>query len=155
MKHKVYPQLHLDNQLCFSAYSLSRLITQAYQPLLKKLELTYPQYLVMLVLWQAQEEEQLPVSVKYLCERLLLDTGTVTPLLKRMESAGLLLRSRSSEDERVVLVNLTTAGWALREQAASVPQDILCATAVDAAEALSLKERLQSLISRWRCRNNC
>ncbi|MCD8523132.1 MAG: MarR family transcriptional regulator [Saccharospirillaceae bacterium] len=155
MKHKVYPQLHLDNQLCFSVYSLSRLITQAYQPLLKHLELTYPQYLVMLVLWQAQEEERLPVSVKYLCEQLLLDTGTVTPLLKRMETSGLLIRSRSHEDERVVLVALTERGLLLREQAASVPLDILCATGVEAVEALSLRERLQGLISRWRGRSSC
>ena len=147
------PQLHLDNQLCFSVYSLSRLITQAYQPLLKSLNLTYPQYLVMLVLWQAGEDDTLPVSVKFLCQRLLLDTGTITPLLKRMETAGLLERRRSDDDERVVLVSLTEAGWMLRQKAAEVPLRILCDTGVAPAEALSLKQKLSALISRWRDRN--
>ena len=149
MISRIYSQLHLDRQLCFSVYTLSRLITQSYQPLLKALGLTYPQYLVMLVLWQAEEEGRLPVAVKYLCEQLLLDTGTLTPLLKRMEMAGLLLRARAEHDERVVLVRLTEAGLLLREQAAVVPQDILCRTGVAQTEAESLRNRLQKLIRRW------
>ena len=134
MSEQQYPQLYLDNQICFAVYSLSRQITQAYQPLLKPLGLTYPQYLVMLVLWQAEEEQQLPLTVKMLCERLLLDTGTVTPLLKRMEAAGWLQRSRAQHDERVVLVNLTDHGLALRRQAAEIQVkhgSVLCASCQD------------------------
>ena len=146
---KVLPQLHLDNQLCFSLYSLSRLVTQAYQPLLKNLGLTYPQYLVLLVLWQAMEEKQLPVPVGFLCERLLLDTGTVTPLLKRMESAGLVERSRSATDERVVLVGLSAQAVQLRHRAASVPASILCSSHVSVDEAVALREEVQGFIQRW------
>ncbi|WP_430462221.1 MarR family winged helix-turn-helix transcriptional regulator [Thalassolituus sp. LLYu03] len=146
---KVLPQLHLDNQLCFSVYTLSRLVTQAYQPMLTELGLTYPQYLAMLVLWQAQEEKQLPVPVRFLCERLVLDTGTMTPLLKRLEAAGLIERRRSADDERVVLVELTTAGRQLRSRAADVPASILCASHVSLDEAVALREELQGLIRRW------
>ena len=138
---KKYPQLHLDNQVCFAVYSLQRRITQAYQPLLKPLGLTYPQYLVMLVLWQTLEEEaelppSLPVSVTQLCQKLMLDTGTVTPLLKRMEHNGLLTRSRSQEDERVVLVSLTESGKQLREKAADIPVQMACRSGFDVHEAL-------------------
>ena len=143
---KEYPELHLDNQLCFSVYTLSRLITQAYQPLLKALGLTYPQYLALLVLWQAEEEGSLPVPVKFLCEKLLLDTGTLTPLLKRMEVNGLVVRGRSSQDERVVQVNLTEAGLKLREQASKVPVEILCRTGLDIAQGEQIKEELSALI---------
>tara|TARA_B100001109_G_C18864827_1_gene476442 strand:- start:933 stop:1388 length:456 start_codon:yes stop_codon:yes gene_type:complete len=143
---KEYPELHLDNQLCFSVYTLSRLITQAYQPLLKALGLTYPQYLALLVLWQAEEEGSLPVPVKFLCEKLLLDTGTLTPLLKRMEVNGLVVRGRSSQDERVVQVNLTEAGLKLREQASKVPAEILCRTGLDIAQGEQIKEELSALI---------
>lgn len=146
---KPQPFLHLDNQLCFSIYSLSRQITQAYQPLLKPLGLTYPQYLVLLVLWQAAEENQPALTVSFLCQRLLLDTGTVTPLLKRMEAAGLLQRRRAATDERVVEVSLTEAGLDLRQAATAIPQQILCATGVDVSEAQSLKQRLGALLNRW------
>lgn len=149
MDDEVYPQLHLDNQLCFSVYTLSRLITQAYQPLLRALGLTYPQYLVLLVLWQAEEDKRLPVPVRYLCERLLLDTGTVTPLLKRMETAGLIRRARSAEDERIVQVSLTPAGLALREQAQQVPLDILCRSGVSLEQAQILRDQLRRLILQW------
>lgn len=97
-----YPQLHLDNQLCFSLYSLSRLVTQQYTPLLKKLDITYPQYLVFMVLWENYEQGNQPLAIKVLSQKLLLDTGTLTPLLKRLEAKGLLIRTRSPEDERVV-----------------------------------------------------
>lgn len=146
---KVLPQLHLENQVCFSVYTLSRLITQAYQPLLKELGLTYPQYLALLVLWQAHEEQQLPVPVKFVCDRLLLDTGTLTPLLKRLESAGLVQRSRSASDERVVQIDLTDAGKALRGQAADIPASILCNSHVSMNEATALREEVQGLIQRW------
>ncbi|WP_420590798.1 MarR family winged helix-turn-helix transcriptional regulator [Bacterioplanoides sp.] len=150
MTIKKLPQLHLDNQLCFSVYSLSRQITQAYQPLLKPLGLTYPQYLVMLVLWQDYEEQRLPVSVKHLCQQLMLDTGTITPLLKRMESNGLLTRQRSEQDERVVLVMLSEEGIALRDQAASVPIKLACGHGFDVNEAISLRDRIRSWLKAWR-----
>lgn len=152
---KKYPQLHLDNQVCFAVYSLQRRITQAYQPLLKPLGLTYPQYLVMLVLWQTLEEEaelhpSLPVSVTQLCQKLMLDTGTVTPLLKRMEHNGLLTRSRSQEDERVVLVSLTESGKQLREKAADIPVQMACRSGFDVHEALGLRDKIRSWLNSWR-----
>ncbi|WP_255860498.1 MarR family winged helix-turn-helix transcriptional regulator [Bacterioplanoides sp. SCSIO 12839] len=152
---KKYPQLHLDNQVCFAVYSLQRRITQAYQPLLKPLGLTYPQYLVMLVLWQTLEEEAessawSPVSVTQLCQKLMLDTGTVTPLLKRMEHNGLLTRSRSQEDERVVLVSLTESGKQLREKAADIPVQMACRSGFDVHEALGLRDKIRSWLNSWR-----
>lgn len=152
---KKYPQLHLDNQVCFAVYSLQRRITQAYQPLLKPLGLTYPQYLVMLVLWQTLEEEAessawSPVSVTLLCQKLMLDTGTVTPLLKRMEHNGLLTRSRSQEDERVVLVSLTESGKQLREKAADIPVQMACRSGFDVHEALGLRDKIRSWLNSWR-----
>ena len=101
----------------FSGYAASRLITRAYQPHLDALGLTYPQYLVLMVLW---EKDKLPVN--YIAEKLILNTNTITPLLKRMESNGLLIRQRSKEDERKVYIELTEKGMKLREKAASIPR---------------------------------
>ncbi|MGQ3133042.1 MAG: MarR family winged helix-turn-helix transcriptional regulator [Flavobacteriales bacterium] len=111
--------LALSNQLCFRAYALSRHITAMYQPLLKKLGLTYPQYLVMLVLWENDA-----ISVKQMGEQLMLDSGTLTPLLKRMEEAGLLQRKRSAEDERVVHIRLTDKGQELKNKAKAIPGEL-------------------------------
>ncbi len=108
--------LRLDNQLCFALYSASNAIVRAYRPLLDALDLTYPQYLVMLVLWQ-----QDGISVKQLGEKLFLDSGTLTPLLKRLEAKELLQRERSEQDERVRVLTLTESGKALKKQAASIP----------------------------------
>ncbi|WP_024871716.1 MarR family winged helix-turn-helix transcriptional regulator [Tolumonas lignilytica] len=108
--------LLLDNQLCFALYSASNAIVRAYRPLLDQLDLTYPQYLVMLVLWQ-----QDGVSVKQLGEQLFLDSGTLTPLLKRLEVKGLLRRERSEQDERLRVLTLTEQGKALKKQAADIP----------------------------------
>ena len=116
----MYPQLKLDNQLCFRFYTVSRLITQAYQPLLKSLGITYPQYLVMLVLW---EKDQQPVND--IAKRLKLNTNTVTPLLKRMEEDGLLSRTKGEKDARQVIVTLTSRGKAMEEQAQSIPHDLV------------------------------
>ena len=123
--------------------------------MLKPLGLTYPQYLVMLVLWQTLEEEaelhpSLPVSVTQLCQKLMLDTGTVTPLLKRMEHNGLLTRSRSQEDERVVLVSLTESGKQLREKAADIPVQMACRSGFDVHEALGLRDKIRSWLNSWR-----
>ena len=117
MKRKPTPdQLLLDQQLCFALYATSRSITGLYRPLLEPLGLTYPQYLAMLVLW-----EQDGITVRELGERLQLDSGTLTPLLKRLQSAGLVSRQRRAEDERAVDIRLTPAGLALREQASDIP----------------------------------
>lgn len=137
--------LRLDQQVCFPLYSLSRQVTQAYQPLLKPLGLTYPQYLVMLVLWQAQQESRLPLAVNDLCRELWLDTGTVTPLLKRMEARQWLTRQRSQQDERRVLVDLSNEGKALRQAAESIPQQLMCQLQVSGEELTQLRQLLQ----RW------
>ena len=139
-----YDQLKLKNQLCFPVYAASRLITRAYQPHLEALGLTYPQYLVLMVLW---EEDMLPVND--IAEKLILNTNTITPLLKRMESNGLLSRQRSTEDERKVFVKLTAEGIKLREKAASVPQalvDEIDAEDLSVEELIQLKETLTKLI---------
>ena len=116
----MYPQLKLDNQLCFRFYTVSRLITQAYQPLLKGLGLTYPQYLVMLVLW---EKDHQPVND--IAKRLMLNTNTITPLLKRMEVEGIVRREKGTDDGRRVIVSLTEKGKLMEEQAANIPADLV------------------------------
>ena len=132
--------LLLDNQLCFALYSTSLAMTRLYKPLLGELGITYPQYLVLLVLW-----EQDGLSVSALGERLFLDSGTLTPLLKRMESSGLVSRQRAAEDERRVHITLTVAGRALKEQAAKVPGCILSATHCAIPELVSLTRQVQAL----------
>ena len=112
----MYDQLKLDNQLCFRLYAASRLVTQAYRPLLEPLGLTYPQYLVMMVLWE--KDNQL---VGDICQRLKLDTNTLTPMLQRMEKEGLVIRTRGIADGRQTLVSLTRKGHRLEEQAKEVP----------------------------------
>src|SRR6476660_7433668 len=109
--------LRLDDQLCFALYAASRAVTQRYRPLLDELGLTYPQYLVMLVLW-----EHGPTTVKGLAESLQLDYGTLSPLLKRLAAAGLVERRRRSEDERSVEISLTSAGEELKRRASGIPQ---------------------------------
>lgn len=132
--------LHLENQLCFALYRASRMIQQVYRPMLEELGLTYPQYLVMLVLW-----EQDGLSVGALGERLFLDSGTLTPLLKRMEAAGWLVRARAKDDERRVVVSLTPEGRALRARAIAVPRAIGCATRCSMEELADLRQRLHAL----------
>lgn len=144
---EVYSELHLDNQLCFSLYSLSRKVIQNYTPLLKPLDLTYPQYLVMLVMWQGLENERKGLAVSQFTDKLKLDTGTVTPLLKRMEAKGLLSRQRSEKDERIVIVSLTTAGIDLREAAKHIPQALLCQADVDNKHLIELRETLKAVLS--------
>ena len=136
------PLLKLDNQLCFSVYALSRLITKAYQPLLEGLEVTYPQYLVLLVLW---EDEAL--TVKQLGEKLLLDSGTLTPLLKRMEQRQWLSRHRDPRDERSVVVTLLAAGRALQAQARQVPVQLAARMQLSPAEIDALRTQLRDLVN--------
>ncbi|WP_089106580.1 MarR family winged helix-turn-helix transcriptional regulator [Streptomyces hyaluromycini] len=132
--------LHLDRQICFSLHAASRAFNGVYRVILKDLGLTYPQYLVMLVLW-----EQGDLPVKKLGEHLRLDSGTLSPLLKRLEAAGLVHRERSTRDERSVEVRLTEQGAALREQALEVPRRIVSATGFDVDEIRALKARLDQL----------
>ncbi len=135
--------LLLGNQLCFAVYSAGHAFNRAYKPLLDRLGLTYPQYLVMLVLWERDG-----VPVKDIGERLLLDSGTLTPLLKRLEAAELVKRSRSTEDERQVLIALTSRGQALKEKARKVPEGILAASNCSVAELLAMKNELVALRDR-------
>ncbi|WP_020120897.1 MarR family winged helix-turn-helix transcriptional regulator [Streptomyces canus] len=135
--------LLLDDQLCFALYAAQRAVTAAYRPLLDELGLTYPQYLVLLVLWERGE-----TSVKELAGALRLDYGTVSPLLKRLEAAGLVRRERAAADERSVLVACTGHGEELRERAARVPAALLAATDLDGTEAARLREALWRLAHR-------
>ncbi|MGC9376068.1 MarR family winged helix-turn-helix transcriptional regulator [Streptomyces sp. MH13] len=132
--------LRLDQQICFSLNAASRAFNGVYRVVLKELGLTYPQYLVMLVLW---EHGELPV--KKLGEHLRLDSGTLSPLLKRLETAGLVRRERSARDERSVEVRPTAQGAALRERAREVPRRIAAATGLDLAEIQELRSRLDRL----------
>ncbi|MFI9650560.1 MarR family winged helix-turn-helix transcriptional regulator [Streptomyces sp. NPDC052040] len=132
--------LRLDRQICFSLHAASRAFNGVYRVVLKELGLTYPQYLVMLVLWERGE-----LGVKKLGEHLRLDSGTLSPLLKRLEAAGLVRRERSTADERSVRVRLTEDGSALRERALLVPRRIGAATGFDLAEINDLRDRLDRL----------
>jgi DNA-binding MarR family transcriptional regulator len=135
--------LQLDQQLCFALYSASLAMTKVYKPLLEPLGLTYPQYLALLLLWERDGQ-----TVGELGERLFLDSGTLTPLLKRMEAAGWLTRERAADDERRVIVSLTAAGRELRRQARAVPRQLVQATGCGAAELADLTIRLQGLRGR-------
>jgi len=134
--------LLLDRQLCFALYSTSLAMTKIYKPMLSELGLTYPQYLVMLVLWETNT-----LTISELGARLTLDSGTLTPLLKRLESAGCVTRERDAGDERRVLVSLTDAGRKLRASAAGIPERLLCATQCSIDEIESLTSRLHALRS--------
>ncbi len=129
-----YEQLKLNNQLCFPLYAASRLITRHYQPYLDKLEITYPQYLVLMILW---ENDAMPVND--IAKKLILNTNTITPLLKRMEKQGLLIREKSQEDERKVIIKLTEKGQLLKKEAACVPEQL-------ASELLKSNLTLEDLI---------
>ena len=145
MAQKIDPNqaLLLDNQLCFALYSTSLAMTKLYKPLLDELGLTYPQYLVMLVLW---ERDGLMVSE--LGERLFLDSGTLTPLLKRLESAGLIARVRAVEDERRVHITLTAAGRKLKARAQKIPGYILSASQCSIPELVQLTRQIRGLRQR-------
>jgi DNA-binding MarR family transcriptional regulator len=137
--------LDLDNQLCFALHSTARLLVKSYRPVLSELELTHPQYLVLLVLWAWARKRESRPTVKALGERLQLDSGTLTPLLKRLESRGLIKRDRSTEDEREVFVQLTPAGLALKRRARRVPVTLLQKSVVPIREIIELREQLKKL----------
>src|SRR6195952_3632674 len=135
--------LLLGNQICFAVYSTAHAFNRVYKPLLDKLGLTYPQYLVMMVLW-----EQDGVPVKDIGAKLFLDSGTLTPLLKRMEAADLIKRTRSAEDERQVLISLTAQGQALKEKARAVPEGILASSACSIGELSAIRDEIVGLRDR-------
>jgi DNA-binding MarR family transcriptional regulator len=140
--------LQLDNQLCFKLYAASRAVIRAYKPMLAHLGLTYPQYLVMLVLWEWQVAAPPQPTVKALGERLLLDSGTLTPLLKRLELLGLVQRQRASHDEREVHLGLTAGGLKLREQVLPLKAQLLCDSGASLAELEALRLGVGDLLER-------
>jgi len=140
MSNKPNPMLQLDNQLCFALYSASLAMTKVYKPLLDELGLTYPQYLAMLVLW---ERDGLMVSE--LGDKMYLDSGTLTPLLKRLETAGYISRIRAAEDERRVYITLTSLGRKLKTRAAKIPGCILSASQCSVPELMALTSQVQAL----------
>jgi DNA-binding MarR family transcriptional regulator len=133
--------LQLDLQLCFPLYAASRLLTRAYQPFLEPLGLTYPQYIVLMILWQDS-----PCSVSHISERALLNTNTLTPLLKRLELLGYIQRQRCVSDERVVEISLTAAGKQLKSSCSAIPAGLFQATGFAADKALLLKQLLDQLL---------
>ncbi|MFT5823555.1 MAG: DNA-binding MarR family transcriptional regulator [Crocinitomix sp.] len=136
--------LQLNNQICFPIYSASRLITKAYKPFLDEMGITYPQYLVLMVLWENNR-----LTVNQITEKLLLNTNTISPLLKRMEKLELIRRNRSSEDERSVIVQLTDKGKLLKDKAKPIPEQllkILLNDNIELSEVLQLKEMLNQWI---------
>ena len=135
-----FDPLVLENQFCFALYSASLAMTKTYKPFLDKLGLTYPQYLVMLVLWQQDD-----VLVKAIGEKLFLDSGTLTPLLKRLEASSLIQRTRDEADERQVRITLTKEGRALKKKAQGIPHEILCASGQSHEALQSLRNQLSTL----------
>jgi MarR family transcriptional regulator, organic hydroperoxide resistance regulator len=133
----------LDDFLCFAVYSLGHAFNKLYQPLLKRLDLTYPQYVTMVALWERDD-----VTVTRLGLSLHLDSGTLTPLLKRLEAAGLIVRARDKEDERQVRIRLTKAGAALKDKARAISDTVLCATGRTAGDLRRLKDDLMELRDR-------
>ena len=138
-------ELLIDNQLCFALYSATNAIIRAYRPLLEKLELTYPQYLVMLALW-----EQDSVSLKSLYEKTGLDSGTLTPLLKRLEAKELLERLRSQEDERLRVIKLTKKGKSLKRDAMNIPKQMLCKVGIEKEDEEKLKDYCKGITKQLR-----
>lgn len=134
------PTPRLDDQLCFALYSASRAVTMVYRPLLDELNLTYPQYLVLMVLWEDE-----PCTVGHLGARLHLDSGTLSPLLKRLEVLGLVHRARSADDERRVQITLTAAGRSLEERAACIPEKLLSSGDADIDDLAALRDAVRML----------
>ncbi len=140
-----FEQLKLDNQLCFPVYAASRLIIREYQPFLDELGITYPQYLVLLVLW-----EQDSITVNEISQKLILNTNTITPLLKRMENQGIITRNREGSDERKVIIRLTEKGKQMQAEAAKIPEQLgseIASEAMSIKELLDLKEKLYTIIN--------
>ena len=140
-KDKTNMSLRFENQICFPLYSAANAVVRAYRPLLKELDITYLQYMVLMLLW---EETQL--NVKELSERMRLDSGTLTPLLKRLEKKGLVVRKRSEMDERVRLIRITKKGLALKEQAKDIPSKLACNIGMPKAKGREFKQMCEQLL---------
>ncbi len=140
MKFDQLESLDIDKQVCFALYSASNALTRAYRPILEQIDLTYLQYMTMLVLWK-----KAPMNVKDIGADLKLDSGTLTPLLKRLEQKGLVERKRSETDERARMITVTEQGFALREKAMSVPNSIACKAQLELEDALTLKRICEQL----------
>ena len=143
MDNSNFDALKLENQLCFPLYACSREIVKRYKPFLDKVDLTYTQYIAMMVMWEKKS-----VTVKELGRHLYLDSGTLTPLLKKMEAKGLLSRARSEKDERNLIVTITEKGEALKEQAVEIPMQIAGCTNITAEEAVSLYKILYKILGK-------
>lgn len=137
-----YDKIKLDNQICFPLYALSREIIKLYKPFLDKYDLTYTQYITMLVIW---EEEK--ITFKDLGKRLHLDSGTLTPVLKKLESMELINKYRSKEDDRIVIVEITEKGKLLKEEILEVPEQIYCKLNIEAEELIVLKRQLDDILA--------
>ncbi|MFJ2492135.1 MarR family winged helix-turn-helix transcriptional regulator [Pseudomonas iridis] len=146
MNSQSVDSLKLDSQLCFKLYAASRAVIRGYKPMLDQLGLTYPQYLAMLVLWEWQQSAPEQPTVKALGERLALDSGTLTPLLKRLEHLQLVQRQRSARDEREVHLSLTPQGQALRDQVGPLKARLLCDSGVDLDRLNELRNGLDQLL---------
>ncbi|WP_347452004.1 MarR family winged helix-turn-helix transcriptional regulator [Acetoanaerobium noterae] len=134
-------KLKLDNQLCFAVYVASKEIIKQYKPFLDPLGLTYTQYITLLALWEKSD-----ISVKELGQKLFLDSGTLTPLLKKLEAMNLIERVRSSDDERLIIVSLTKKGLDLKKEVIDIPDKIICSTNLNIENAVSLKKHLDILL---------
>lgn len=143
--------LKLDNQLCFTIYACSREVIRLYRPFLAELGITYTQYVALLVLWEKES-----ITLKELGEKLFLDSGTLTPLLKKMEAANLLVRQRSQKDERTICISLTKQGKSLKNQAYEIPEKVICSARLDLKEVIDLREKLKKLLNKIeKNQNNC
>ena len=143
------PELLLNNQLCFKLYAASRAVVRGYKPMLDQLGLTYPQYLVMLVLWEWHVAAPAQPTVKALGARLMLDSGTLTPLLKRLQQLGLVERKRSVHDEREVHLTLSEEGVALQQRVLPLREQLLCSSGLDLDQMVELREKLGDLLERF------
>ncbi len=139
-----YDSIKLENQLCFPLYALSREIIKLYKPILDRYNLTYTQYIAMLVMWEKEK-----ITFKDLGKKLHLDSGTLTPVLKKLEAMELIIKYRTKEDDRVVMVEITEKGKALKDDILEVPEEMLCKSVIDMDEVSELKAMLDKLLKRF------
>jgi DNA-binding MarR family transcriptional regulator len=143
-------ELRLDEQLCFALYSASRLVTRAYRPILEAISLTYPQYLLMMVLWERSALDESPPTVGALGTRLMLDSSSITPLVKRLEQRGVVRRVRDPHDDRAVFVELTDKGYDLEEEAMRVPAEMMCGRETEIAALIDLRDRVRIFVEQMK-----
>lgn len=137
-----FENLKLSNQVCFPLYATSREVIKLYKPFLDKYNLTYTQYITMLVLWEDEK-----ITIKELCKKLYLDSGTITPVIKKLESMGLIIKYRDKSDERIVIVELTAKGIELKEEVVKVPEQVFCKVNGSVEDLLTLKNLLEKVLN--------